>query len=69
MLLMRGGEHHVRQFILVLGRHGDEVRHAAQIGDVEQAVMRRAVVGRKAGAVHAENHRQILQRDVMTMQS
>ena len=58
---MRGGEHHVREFILVLRRHGDDVRHAAQIGNVEQAMMRRAVVGGKPGAVHAENHRQILQ--------
>ena len=65
MLLVRGGEHHVDQFILVLRRHGDDVRHAAQIGDVEQAVMRRAVVGGKPGAVHAENHRQILQAHVV----
>ena len=41
------------------------VRHAAQVGDVEQAVVRRAVLRRKPGAVHAEDHRQILQADVV----
>ena len=32
---VRGGEHHVHQFVFVLRRHGDDVRHATQIGDVE----------------------------------
>ena len=62
---MCGGEHHVRQLVLVLGRHGDDVRHTVQVGDVEQAVVRRAVVGRQPGAVHAEDDRQVLQRDVV----
>ena len=65
MLLHRGGEHHVHQFILILRSHGDDVRHAAEIGDIEQAVVRGAVVGGKARAVHAEDYGQILERDVM----
>ena len=36
-----------------------------QIRDVEDAVMGRAVVTHKSGAVHAENHGQVLQGHVM----
>ena len=40
-----GGEHHVRQFIFVRGRHGNDVGQAAEVGDVEQAMMGGTVVG------------------------
>jgi hypothetical protein len=45
-LLVRGGKHHVHQFIFVLRRHANDVRHAPQVGDVEQPVMSRSIVRR-----------------------
>ena len=65
MFLVRGGEHHIDQLVLVLGRHGNQIGQAAQVRDIEQTVVGRTVVGRQARAVHAENHRQILQANVM----
>ncbi len=62
---MRRREHHVRQFVLVRRRHRDDVRHATQIGNVKQPVVRGPVLGRKPGAVHAKNDRQVLQRHVV----
>ena len=56
---------HVGEFFLVLGLHERDVRHVAQVADVEEAVMRRAVVAAQTGAVHAEADVQVLQRDVM----
>ena len=56
---------HVGEFILILGLHQRDVRHAPQVGDVEETVVRRAIARRNAGAVHAERHRQALQADVM----
>ena len=56
---------HVGQFVLVLGIHVHDVGDAAQVADVEQAVVRRAVVAAQAAAVHAEDDRQILQADVV----
>ncbi len=59
------GEHHVHELVLVLRRHGDDVRHTAQIGNVEHTVVRRAVVGRQSGTIHAKNDRQVLQRSIV----
>ena len=42
-----------------------DVRQAAQVGDVERAVVRRAVVADEAGAVHREHDGQLLQADVV----
>ena len=64
VMLQRRPEH-VHQFVLVFRRHQRGVRNAAPVGDVEQAVVRRAVVGRQSGAVHAENHVEVLQRHVV----
>ena len=60
-----GSEHHVRQFVFVGRGHADDIGQAAQVGDIKQAVMRRAVVGRETSAVHTEDHGQILQADVV----
>ena len=38
---------------------------AAQVGDVEEAVMGGAVVAGEAGAVHAEDDGELLQADVV----
>ena len=57
--------HHVGQFVLVLGRHQHQAGNAAQVGNVEEPVMGGAVVAGEPGAVHAEKHRQLLQRDVV----
>jgi len=47
MLLVRGGKHHVGEFVLILRCHGDDIRQAAQIGDVKNAVVGRAVVAER----------------------
>ena len=65
MPLLSGGEEHVHQLILVLGRHQDHVGHAAEIRNIVKPMMRGPVVGRQPRAVHAENHRQILQCGVV----
>ena len=59
------GRDHMHELGLVAGRHDDEVRQAAEIGDVERAGMRRAVGADEAGAIDRKPHRQILDRDVM----
>ena len=56
---------HIRQLILVFRLHQRDVRDAAQVGDIEEAVVRRAIARRDARAVHAEGDRQALQADVM----
>src|ERR1039457_3612273 len=62
---VHGREEHVGQLVLVLGHHVDNVGDAAEIADVEQAVVGGTVVGREAAAIHAENHRQVLQADIV----
>src|ERR1035441_8321778 len=62
---VHGREEHVGQLVLVLGHHVDHVGDAAEIADVEQAVVRGTVVGREAAAIQAENHRQVLQADIV----
>ncbi len=53
------------KFVFVFGRHEDDLGNAAQVGDVEEAVMRGAVVAGEAGAIHAEEDGQLLQADVV----
>ena len=50
---------------LVARRHQHDVRQAAQVGDVERAVVGRAVVADEAGAVHREDDVELLQADVV----
>ena len=57
--------HHVRQLVLVGRRHQHHLRNAAQIGDVEEAVVRGAVIAGEPGAIHAEQNRQLLQRHIV----
>ena len=59
------GVEHVDEHRLVARRHQRDVRQAAQVGDVERAVVGRAVVADEPGAVHAEHDRQALQADVV----
>ena len=56
---------HVDELVFILRLHVDDVRDVAQIADVEEAVVRWAVVAAQAGAIHAERDVQILQRDVV----
>ncbi len=51
--------------VLVGGRHHHDVRDAAQVREVEGAVVGGAVVADQAGAVDGEQHRQVLQRHVV----
>ena len=56
---------HVAQQRLVARGHQRHVRQAAQVRDVEGAVVRRAVVADEAGAVHREDDGELLQADVV----
>src|SRR5678815_5316311 len=59
-----GGEH-LPAFLRVRGRHDDEVRHRAQVGVVERAVVGRAVAADQPAAIEREQHRQVLDGDVV----
>ena len=59
------GVQHVHEHRLVARGHQRHVRQAAQVGDVEHAVVRRAVVADEARAVHREHHRKLLQAQVV----
>ena len=59
------GAQHAREHRLVARGHEDDVGQAAQVGDVEGAVVRRAVVAHEAGAVHGEDDVELLQADVV----
>ena len=65
MRLVGGGEHHIHQLILVFGRHGDDVGHTTEVGDIEKAVVGGPVLGRETCAVHAKDHWQILERGIV----
>jgi hypothetical protein len=60
----RGAQHPHEHRLVARGHHHD-VRQAAQVGDVEDAVVRRAVVADEAGAVHDERDVELLQADVV----
>ena len=59
------GVQHVHQHRLVARRHQHHVRQAAQVGDVEDAVVGRPVVADQSRPVHREDHRELLQADVV----
>ena len=63
--LLQRRVHHVRQLILVLRHHVDDVGNAAQIADVKEAVMGGAVIAREPTAIHAKDDGQILQANVV----
>ena len=56
---------HVDQHRLVARRHHDDVGQRAEVGDVEGAVVGRAVVADQPGAVHREDDVELLQADVV----
>ena len=53
------------KLVFVLRRHDDHVRKDAEIGQIERAVMRRAVLPHEAGSVQGEDHRKVLETDVV----
>ena len=63
--MFRHGEEHVAHFAFVFRGHQDYVRHSAQISDVEQPVMRRAVAAGDSSAIETELDVQILNTHVM----
>ena len=64
-IVLQRGVQHVGEFVLVLRLQERRVRHIAQERKVEEPVVGRPVVGREAGAVQTEDHRQLLQADVV----
>ena len=65
LVVVHHGPEHVDELVFVLGLHVDDAGDAAQVGDVEQTVVRGAVVAAEAAAVHAQAHGQVLDRHVM----
>ena len=63
--VIQRGFQHAPQLIFVFRRHDNHVRQMPQIGEIEDAVMRRAVRAHQSGAIKRERHRQILQADIM----
>ena len=57
--------HHVGEFVFVAGRHENHFRNAAQVSDVEEAVVGGAIVAGEPGAIHAEEDGELLQGDVV----
>ena len=64
-MVVRHRPEHVAEFVFVLRLHVDDSGNGAQVADVEEAVVRRAVVAGEAGAIHAKRDVEVLQRDVM----
>ncbi len=65
-LLQRGGGvQHLPALVLVRWCHHHHVRNAAQEADVETALVRGAIAAHQARAIQRENHRQLLQGDVV----
>jgi len=62
---LQRGQHHVRQLVFVFGGHDNDVGDIAEIADIEESVMGGAVVAGEAGAVHAEDNRELLQADIV----
>ena len=56
---------HVAEFIFVLRLHVDDSGNLPEVADIEEAVVGRAVVAGKAGAIHAKGDVEVLQRDIM----
>lgn len=65
LLVVRHGPEHIDELVFILRLHVDEAGDAAQVGDVEQAVVRGAVVAAEAATVHAQAHGQVLDRHVV----
>ena len=57
--------HHVDEHRLVARRHQHDVGQRAEVGDVEGAVVGRAVVADEPGAVHREDDVEALEADVV----
>ena len=64
-VVVRHRPEHVDELVFILRLHMHDVRNVPQIADVEQAVMRRAVVAAQSRAIHAKRDIQVLQRDIM----
>ena len=62
---LQAGVEHVDEFVLVFGLHDRGAGDAAEVSDVEETVMRGAIGGGEAGAVHAEGDGEVLQGDVV----
>lgn len=60
-----GGAQHAQQLGLIARRGQRDVREAAQVGDVEHAMVRGLRRHRLAGAVHCEDDVELLQADVV----
>jgi hypothetical protein len=61
----QGGRQHVAELVFVFRRHHGHVGETAEIGQVEDPMMRAAVISGKTGAVDGERHRQPLQANIM----
>jgi hypothetical protein len=53
------------QLVTILGRGDRHARHRQHVGDVVETHMGLAVFAHQSGAIHREDHRQLLHRDVV----
>jgi hypothetical protein len=53
-VVMRHRPKHIDKFIFIFRLHVHPIRDVAQITDVEQAMMRRAIITTQSCAIHAE---------------
>ena len=53
------------QFVLVLRRGHDHVRHMPQEREIEGTVVRRPVLSDESAPIDTEGHRQVLRRHIM----
>ena len=65
VVVAQRGVEHVHQHSLVARGHEDDVGQAAQVGDVEHAVVGRPVIADQARTVHREHDVQLLEADVV----
>ena len=59
------GIEHLAAFVLIGRRHQHEVGDGAHIAEIKTALVGRAIAADQAGPVDREQHRQLLQRDVV----
>ena len=64
-LMLEAGVEHLPALVLIGRRHDDYVGQAAQIAVIEAAGVGRAIGADQAGAIDGEQHRQLLQDDVV----
>ena len=59
------GKQHIAHLAFIFRRHQNHVRHASQVGNIQQSMMRRAVTSGNPAAIQAELDVQVLNADIV----